>query len=102
MTTMSVREGAMSVREGASELEAVRHDFRNILAAFRSGCMLIEDRLGEGGHQEIRVFLREMRASADKGSALVERLRRFELDALGAGQTGAEHSGHPAREFGEG
>jgi hypothetical protein len=62
-----------------SELESIRHDFKNVVTALRSGCALIESRLQPAAEPEVRELLDEMRAELEKSQALVARLREFEL-----------------------
>jgi hypothetical protein len=78
----------MSARAGASELEAIRHDLKNVLTEFRSGCMLIGSRLDPTEHREVHALLEEMRATLERGSALVDRLRRLDPSAGGGRGSG--------------
>ena len=59
----------------AKQLSGLRHDLKNVLTALKSGCMLIESRLGTGAESEVREYLQEMRAELEKGAALLERLK---------------------------
>ncbi len=71
----------MSNPSEITELEAVRHDLRNVLTALRHGCMLIGSKLDKVEHEEAHAFLDEMGLSIKRGSALVDRLRPIEGNA---------------------
>jgi hypothetical protein len=66
--------------ELATEIGAIRHDLKNILTALRSGCVLIDAKLGgaEHEHQEVRGFLSEMLATVRAGPEIVGRLREVQ------------------------
>ena len=61
----------------------LRHGLRNVLAALRSGCALIESRLGPGADPELREVLEQMRAELAAGAALLGRMPGGESAAGG-------------------
>ena len=65
----------MSNHPEITELEATRHDLRNVLTALRHGCVLIGSKLDNIEHEEAHAYLDEMRSSIERGQTLLEGLR---------------------------
>jgi N-methylhydantoinase B/oxoprolinase/acetone carboxylase alpha subunit len=68
----------MSVQREVTELEAIRHDLKNVMTAFRSGCRLIGSMLEKSEHRAIHEFLTEMIEAADDGTSLIQRLGQLQ------------------------
>ena len=70
----------MSTQDALTEVQAIRHDLRNMLSALRSGCMLIEAKLEGTEQAEVQDYLDEMQSAIEGGGRLAERLEQLELD----------------------
>tara|TARA_R110002072_G_scaffold273219_4_gene433832 strand:+ start:23411 stop:23929 length:519 start_codon:yes stop_codon:yes gene_type:complete len=71
-------EPPAQVRSEATEMESIRHDLKNLLTAFRSGCLLIGLKIDKRENEDVHALLDEMRAAIETGSSLSDRLRRVE------------------------